>query len=339
MNIQENGRGSALAPDAQPFQPRAQSFVPEPLYRQYGGYQQGYNGQYYNQQHELNGGHSQYMQQNYGHYDQGYGQQQLHNFGFAPQQQQQPQQQKIPIIAKRPSATDSKTAVTASAPKPAPASGPPPMKILSIGAETPGAVAPKTETPPTGTSVPSPAAARNSSAEDGAMTNAAKAIEKSQKPVANASTNDNTSPSLGRSSPSAVEMREAKREPDAVVQEQAAHIDEELLEEIYGKEHVNLIFIGHVDAGKSTLGGSILYATGMVDERTMEKYRRESKEAGELFSRHYISFAVSVRDMVPCEKEGADTKMLRSRNMGTFMGFRCAFLLSSSSPSRCSSQM
>jgi peptide chain release factor subunit 3 len=28
------------------------------------------------------------------------------------------------------------------------------------------------------------------------------------------------------------------------------------------------------------LGGSILYATGMVDERTLDKYKREAKEAG-----------------------------------------------------------
>ena len=46
------------------------------------------------------------------------------------------------------------------------------------------------------------------------------------------------------------------------------------------KEHVNLVFIGHVDAGKSTMGGHLLYLTGMVDKRTMEKYEREAKEAG-----------------------------------------------------------
>ena len=44
------------------------------------------------------------------------------------------------------------------------------------------------------------------------------------------------------------------------------------------KEHVNIIFIGHVDAGKSTIGGQIMYLTGMVDKRTLEKYERESKE-------------------------------------------------------------
>ena len=32
------------------------------------------------------------------------------------------------------------------------------------------------------------------------------------------------------------------------------------------------------DAGKSTIGGQIMYLTGMVDKRTLEKYEREAKE-------------------------------------------------------------
>lgn len=30
------------------------------------------------------------------------------------------------------------------------------------------------------------------------------------------------------------------------------------------REHLNLVFIGHVDAGKSTMSGQILYLTGQV---------------------------------------------------------------------------
>ena len=44
------------------------------------------------------------------------------------------------------------------------------------------------------------------------------------------------------------------------------------------REHVNLVFIGHVDARKSTIGGSILFHTGAVDERTIQKFEREAKE-------------------------------------------------------------
>jgi peptide chain release factor subunit 3 len=43
------------------------------------------------------------------------------------------------------------------------------------------------------------------------------------------------------------------------------------------RKPVNIIFIGHVDAGKSTISGSILLKTGMIDERTIEKYQRLAK--------------------------------------------------------------
>lgn len=41
-----------------------------------------------------------------------------------------------------------------------------------------------------------------------------------------------------------------------------------------------MVFIGHVDAGKSTIGGHLMYLTGMVDKRTLEKYEREAKDKG-----------------------------------------------------------
>ena len=34
---------------------------------------------------------------------------------------------------------------------------------------------------------------------------------------------------------------------------------------------------GTIDAGKSTLSGHIMYCTGMLDDRTLEKYEREAK--------------------------------------------------------------
>ena len=43
------------------------------------------------------------------------------------------------------------------------------------------------------------------------------------------------------------------------------------------KKCLNIVFCGHVDAGKSTISGHIMYLTGQVDERTMEKYEREAK--------------------------------------------------------------
>jgi elongation factor 1 alpha-like protein len=46
------------------------------------------------------------------------------------------------------------------------------------------------------------------------------------------------------------------------------------------KSHLNMLIMGHVDAGKSTLMGHMLVKTGNVDNRTLHKYQRESKEMG-----------------------------------------------------------
>lgn len=45
----------------------------------------------------------------------------------------------------------------------------------------------------------------------------------------------------------------------------------------HAKKNVNIVFVGHVDAGKSTMSGHILCITGGVDQRTFEKYEKEAK--------------------------------------------------------------
>ncbi|MCD6414189.1 MAG: translation elongation factor EF-1 subunit alpha [Candidatus Diapherotrites archaeon] len=46
------------------------------------------------------------------------------------------------------------------------------------------------------------------------------------------------------------------------------------------KPHMNLVFIGHVDHGKSTLVGRILYDSGSIDENTMRKLKEEADKLG-----------------------------------------------------------
>ncbi|CAN0455178.1 unnamed protein product, partial [Discosporangium mesarthrocarpum] len=44
--------------------------------------------------------------------------------------------------------------------------------------------------------------------------------------------------------------------------------------------HVNLVVIGHVDAGKSTTTGHLIYKCGGIDKRTIEKFEKEAAELG-----------------------------------------------------------
>jgi elongation factor 1-alpha len=46
------------------------------------------------------------------------------------------------------------------------------------------------------------------------------------------------------------------------------------------KEHLNLVVIGHVDHGKSTMTGRLLYETGAVDERTFQQHKEEAEKLG-----------------------------------------------------------
>ena len=46
------------------------------------------------------------------------------------------------------------------------------------------------------------------------------------------------------------------------------------------KVHVNIVVIGHVDSGKSTTTGHLIYKCGGIDKRTIEKFEREASEMG-----------------------------------------------------------
>ncbi len=46
------------------------------------------------------------------------------------------------------------------------------------------------------------------------------------------------------------------------------------------KPHLNLVFIGHVDHGKSTLVGRTLFETGAIPEHVIDEYRKKAEEKG-----------------------------------------------------------
>ena len=68
-----------------------------------------------------------------------------------------------------------------------------------------------------------------------------------------------------------VEQKVAEKasvDSDKVLQDAQRATDEETLRDLFGdqeiKSHLNLVFVGHVDAGKSTMGGNLLYLTCLL---------------------------------------------------------------------------
>ncbi|CAH1123436.1 unnamed protein product [Ceutorhynchus assimilis] len=67
-----------------------------------------------------------------------------------------------------------------------------------------------------------------------------------------------------------VGRREAKIDPEIQYRKERGN----------GKEHLYMVVIGHVDAGKSTLMGRLLCELGQVNKKTMHKYEQDSKKVG-----------------------------------------------------------
>eukprot|EP01113_Clastostelium_recurvatum_P043110 TRINITY_DN7078_c0_g1_i1.p1 TRINITY_DN7078_c0_g1~~TRINITY_DN7078_c0_g1_i1.p1 ORF type:complete len:670 (+),score=206.95 TRINITY_DN7078_c0_g1_i1:27-2012(+) len=90
---------------------------------------------------------------------------------------------------------------------------------------------------------------------------------------------------LGVSEGSSVSREEepVKTAPKGMKQHSAARkkeIEEKIHGAVSGKERLSLVVIGHVDAGKSTTMGHLLYDLGYVDPKTMRKYEHESQRIG-----------------------------------------------------------
>uniref|UniRef100_A0A452G4R5 Tr-type G domain-containing protein n=1 Tax=Capra hircus TaxID=9925 RepID=A0A452G4R5_CAPHI len=60
------------------------------------------------------------------------------------------------------------------------------------------------------------------------------------------------------------------------------------------KTHINIVVIGHVDSGKSTTTGHLIYKCGGIDKRTIEKFEKEAAEMGKerFFSIGHLSLIV-----------------------------------------------
>ena len=49
------------------------------------------------------------------------------------------------------------------------------------------------------------------------------------------------------------------------------------------KTHINIVVIGHVDSGKSTTTGHLIYKCGGIDKRTIDRFEKEASEVRQLY--------------------------------------------------------
>lgn len=56
------------------------------------------------------------------------------------------------------------------------------------------------------------------------------------------------------------------------------------------KQHINLVVIGHVDSGKSTTCGHLIYLLGGINERDLGKLQEEAKQNGK--SSFYLAYVM-----------------------------------------------
>ncbi|KAJ1762510.1 hypothetical protein LPJ58_000539 [Coemansia sp. RSA 1591] len=73
---------------------------------------------------------------------------------------------------------------------------------------------------------------------------------------------------------------EAASEPTTVKAQRRIDVVAEYEKTQEQRSALNLVVVGHVDAGKSTLMGHLLYALGQVNERTLRKFEREAEKIG-----------------------------------------------------------
>jgi elongation factor 1-alpha len=69
------------------------------------------------------------------------------------------------------------------------------------------------------------------------------------------------------------------------------------------RPHISLVVIGHVDSGKSTTIGHLLHACGIVDDRKLAEYERESSILG----MHPCTKFAWILDGLKAEREGSKT--------------------------------
>uniref|UniRef100_A0A7S4KQT6 Tr-type G domain-containing protein n=1 Tax=Paramoeba aestuarina TaxID=180227 RepID=A0A7S4KQT6_9EUKA len=113
-----------------------------------------------------------------------------------------------------------------------------------------------------------------------------KASEKTPAPLASSaspspltsSSSPRASPSLFSSSSSSSVQKIKKQRGEAKTKDLQARFEKEKKDK--DKEHLNLVVIGHVDAGKSTIMGHLLYLIGDVSNKELHRFKVDSENMG-----------------------------------------------------------
>ncbi|GAA6016127.1 hypothetical protein JCM11491_000676 [Sporobolomyces phaffii] len=330
-SFQPGGGGAPPFQPGRPYNPYAQQggqqqpgANPTDYYNQYnaGGYGGGYGGYGGYPQQGGYPGQQQQVPQGYGANDPFAQQYNGNPYNAPPRQQQQPVRNPAPAAS---------SPFTRSLPD---VNAPPAKAVsLSIGGKSvslPSSTAPKTDKPASvslsigggsktasSSKTTTPASSKPATPAPGATSAATASTKKADAQLNAAEKKIEQMDKKQEKAEQKVKKDEAKRQEkvdkedkDAgkIEEEVKASVDEETLVDLYGddtsniKPHMNIVFIGHVDAGKSTMGGNILYLCGMVDKRTLEKYEKEAKEAGR--ESWYLSWAL---DSTSQEREKGKT--------------------------------
>ncbi|KAF4132172.1 Elongation factor Tu C-terminal domain [Phytophthora infestans] len=140
---------------------------------------------------------------------------------------------------------------------------------LAIGNEEKQELKPKKE-------IVMPAPARGKALAIGALPSTPK---EEKKPRISAADAASAAPTISRAQTQFTPAeKKALERAELKTQEQAVKLEEEA--RTGGKTKISMVVIGHVDAGKSTITGHLLYKLGYVSKRLMHKYEKESREAG-----------------------------------------------------------
>jgi peptide chain release factor subunit 3 len=97
-----------------------------------------------------------------------------------------------------------------------------------------------------------------------------------------------------KAGPGKTEAEKEEQKVMRIYKDRNVDIGGDLVEVDTTREPCSMVFIGHVDAGKSTICGNLMYMMGVVDVRTIEKYKQEARDKGR--DSWWLAYVMDVSD-------------------------------------------